>query len=175
MARIRSIHPDALKSRKLSSCSAEAERAFWRLLTHCDDEGRAEDEPDLFAAFLFPLLPDATGEQVDEWLEELSHKGLIHRYEVGGTHYLQVVKWGTYQHPKRKVPSTLPPAPSPQAREQWGDDEDTPHPGVPYGVEGRGEGVEQEGEGFGEGESSSNPVGAKAVDIATRCSEAGGR
>lgn len=171
MARIRSIHPDALKSRKLSSCSAEAERAFWRLLTHCDDDGRAEDEPDLFAAFLFPLVADATGDVVDEWLEELSHRGLIHRYEVGGTHYLQVVKWGTYQHPKRKVPSTLPPAPSPQAREQWGDDKDTPHPGVPYGVEGRGVGVEQEGEGCGEGESNLAYLKARRIASAAGSGE----
>ena len=155
MARIRSIHPDALKSRKLAECSPEAERTFWRLLTHCDDEGRSEDEPDLFAAFLFPLMAEITGDVVEEWLEELSHFGLIHRYEVNDTTYLQVVKWGTYQHPKRKITSTLPPAPSPHVREQWGDDSPRRSPSVPSGVEGRGGGVEKEGEGCGEGESSS--------------------
>ena len=175
MARIRSIHPDALKSRKLNDCSPEAERTFWRLLTHCDDDGRAEDEPDLFAAFLYPLAPAITGEEVEEWLEELSHKGLIHRYEVAGTPYLQVVKWGTYQHPKRKIASTLPPAPSPHAREQWGDEAPRRDPGVPSGVEGSGVEIGVEGEGCGVGESPpQNVVGLRAVEVASRC-QAGGQ
>ena len=93
MARIRSIHYDALKSEKLAAATAEAERLYWRMATHCDDDGRAEDEPRLFAAYLFPLMDDITGPVVDGWLDELHDLGLIVRYEIDGVRYLVVTRW----------------------------------------------------------------------------------
>ena len=112
MARIRSIHPDALKSRKLSAISAEAERLFWRLLTHLDDEGRGEDDAALLAAWLFPLITEADPTAVTEWMDELVRVGLVIRYRARGMDLIQCMEWGTYQHPKRKVASKLPPVDS---------------------------------------------------------------
>jgi hypothetical protein len=111
MARIRSIHYDALKSEKLAAVSAEAERLYWRLSTHCDDEGRAEDSPRLFASYLFPLHDDVGGPDVDGWLSELDTAGLIVRYEVDGDRFLVVTRWGDYQKPNRPTASKLPPPP----------------------------------------------------------------
>lgn len=114
MARIRSIHYDALKSEKLAAVSAEAERCYWRLQTHCDDDGRAEDHPRLLAAYLFPLHDDATGAAVDGWLDELDAAGLIVRYEHDQKRYLAVTRWADYQRPQKPRASTIPPPPEPR-------------------------------------------------------------
>ena len=108
MARIRSINPDACKSEKLAAVGAEAERCFWRLQTHCDDEGRAEDNPRLIWAALFPLHDGIDAGMVDGWLSELADAGLVTRYEAEGVRVVQVERWGDYQHPQRPRPSTLP-------------------------------------------------------------------
>lgn len=183
MARIRSIHPDALKSRKLSRCSAEAERLFWRLLTHLDDEGRGEDDPDLLAAWLFPLIPSADPTALVRWLDELASTGLIIRYEVGGQHLIQCMEWGTYQHPKRKVKSNLPPVERAVENDYEAcvpnndvsqDSTSSPHCGLTapsaFPTEWRGEEGSGEGEG-GESEgrdADSDAVRAKADSILSR-------
>jgi hypothetical protein len=92
---------------------AEVERTFVRLWTHCDDEGRAKDNPRLIKAALFPLLDDMTAEVVDEHLEELAKRDLIVRYEVDGVRYLSIPSWSRWQHPQKKRPSDLPEPPDP--------------------------------------------------------------
>lgn len=178
MARIRSIHPDACKSKKLAQASAEAERCYWRLATHCDDEGRCEDEPRLIWAACFPLS-DCSIDEVDGWLWELAEVGLIRRYEKDDLRWVQVIRWSDYQHPQKKKDSPLP-APSDDLRVRVRDDDrsriDADHetPGqepvpvsvrdeqridpvqVEHGGEGSGVGVET-GEG---GESEGNQAGA---------------
>lgn len=165
MPKIRSIHPDACRSRKLATVSAEAERFYWRLQTECDDEGRAEDHPQLLWATCVPLVPGASAEAVDGWLQELHEAGLVRRYAVGGDRFLEVVKWGDYQHPKYRAESKIPAPPATGAVET------TPHPTLPTsgpdrdqtfprsrehrgpGEERRGEGEEKEKEGESEGEA----------------------
>lgn len=139
MARIRSIHYDALKSEKLAASSAEAERLYWRLSTHCDDAGRAEDDPRLFAAYLFPLNDEITGPVVDGWLVELAGTGLIVRYEAAGRRFLAVTKWGEYQKPNKPTPSKIPEPPDAipvGVREDSG----SGPVALPIGVEGSGGG-----------------------------------
>jgi hypothetical protein len=109
MARIRSIHPNACTSEKLSVASAEAERCYWRLQTHCDDEGRCQDHPRLIWAALFPLHETVTPTDVDLWLKELDTIGLIVRYVVGEKRYLEVTAWADFQHPNRPTQSKFPP------------------------------------------------------------------
>lgn len=161
MARIRSIHYDALKSEKLAAASAEAERCYWRLSTHCDDAGRAEDDPRLFAAYLFPLNDDITGPVVDGWLAELARLGLIVRYEVDGRRFLEVAKWADYQKPNRPTPSKNPPPPC-----VLSDDSVSDHaPLTP--------GVEWSGVGDGEGDNAARkratrPTQSFAIDDALR-------
>lgn len=144
MPRIRSIHYDALKSQKLAAASAEAERLYWRMATHCDDEGRAEDDPRLFAAYLFPLNDDITGPTVDGWLAELDHLGLIVRYEVDGRRFLEVTRWKDYQKPNRAVESKYPSFTEPSV---------SPHGVVTEGSVS-GNGALSAGEGEGEGGSA---------------------
>lgn len=108
MARIRSIHPSACTSEKLSIISAEAERCYWRLQTQCDDEGRCDDHPRLLWAAMFPLHRDVREEQVDGWLDELHRAGLIVRYQVGDRAYLAVMQWDRHQSPKHPKPSQIP-------------------------------------------------------------------
>lgn len=145
MARIRSVHPDALKSDKLAACSAEAERCYWRLQPLCDDAGRAEDDPVLLAATMFPKREDIVGVNLDAWLGELHDRGLIVRYEVDGNRYLTVVRWDDYQKPQKKVESRLPPLPegyaTPTRPLQEGVSTEVGGGGGVGGVVGEGEGV----------------------------------
>lgn len=153
MARIRSIHPDACRSRKLAAVTAEAERVYWRLQPQCDDDGRVEDEPDVLASLMFQVQREITAEMVDEWLWELAEGELLDRYEAGGVAYLEVRKWSTYQHPQRKKDSAIPPAQGRGSRTRTrhvrdGDASCTAH--VPSGVEKEWSGVGAEGESEGE-------------------------
>lgn len=107
--RIRSIHPDALKSKKLRSASAEAERCYWRLQVVCDDEGRCEDDPDVLADQLFLGWRCIEPEDVDGWLWELHSLELIVRYTVNGDDLIQVGQWPKYQHPQHPKKSALSP------------------------------------------------------------------
>lgn len=142
MARIRSIHPDALKSDKLAALSPEAERCWWRLITHLDDEGRGEDDPGLLSAYLFPKIASADERAVDGWLAEMATVGLLVRYEHKGKRYLgDVYRWGDYQKPQRPTPSRVPKPPR-VLRESSAS---------PQGVLPIGEGGEVGGE-IGEGE-----------------------
>lgn len=136
MARIRSIHPEACTSERLARVGAEAERCYWRLQTHCDDEGRAEDNARLIWAALFPLLEDVTPGQVDGWLDELTREGLVVRYEVEGRRYLAVTQWGRFQHPQRPKPSKFP-APSATCHGHVRDEAEMDHGHV---LPGEGEG-----------------------------------
>jgi hypothetical protein len=152
MARIRSIHPNACQSRKLSEASDGAERCYWRLACHCDDDGRTEDDPELLASFMFPLRREADAEQVDAWLAELAELGLLVRYESGGKDYLAVTQWHKYQKPQKKRPSELPEPPSPgdsrSGTRKVRDRSDTPL--SRRGVEGSRSGDGAEGESEGE-------------------------
>ncbi len=112
MPRIRSIHFDACKSDKLQAASAEAERCYWRLLPHCDDAGRAEDDTRALRSEMFKVAePPLPASVVDAWLQELHEIGLIVRYVVGGKRYLVVMNWHDYQKPQHPKPSVLPPPP----------------------------------------------------------------
>jgi hypothetical protein len=141
MARIRSIHYNACKSEKLDAASAEAERCYWRLLPHCDDEGRAEDDSRNLRSLMFPVAePPLPAQMVDGWLGELHDLGLIVRYTVDGRGYLQVTRWADFQKPQHPKASDFPTIP---------EDFSTPHESSGSGVPGVGE-----GEGEGEGERS---------------------
>lgn len=107
MARIRSIHPEACDSEKLADLSDAAERLFWRLQTHCDDEGRCDDDPRIIRARCATLL-DWTNDTVDGLLDEMAAVGLIVRYEVAGRRYLEVQQWPRFQSPQRPTKGARP-------------------------------------------------------------------
>lgn len=159
MPRIRSIYPEACRSRKLAALTPAAERCWWRLQCHLDDEGRAEDEPDIFASVLFQVMRDVTPGMVDRWLWEMAEAGLIVRYTAGDTDYLEVVRWGDFQHPQRKKQSTIPAAQSVSTRRAR-DGSLNAHTLFPDGGEGMGEETEPETEGESEGEPQPIAVNA---------------
>lgn len=128
----------------MAQLSPEGERCFWRLQTHCDDEGRCENNPRLINAALFPLNDDTSPGMVELWVKEMERVGLVVRYSVDGRHYLQVIGFDKFQKPRHPTPSKIPAPP-----EGYGvSPEDD---GVPPHGEGVGVGVGV-GEGVGDGE-----------------------
>lgn len=107
MARIRSIHPEACESDDLARISDAAERTWWRLLIHTDDEGRGKDHPQLLASKLYPVVDSKTATDVDRHMWEFVAAGLLIRYEVSGQRLYWVATFEKWQKPKRKVPSKL--------------------------------------------------------------------
>lgn len=178
--RIRSIHHDALRSRKLAQLTADAERCWWRLQCVCDDDGRSEDEPDVLTSILFQVMRDVTPEQVDGWLEEMHKVGLIVRYEVAGKRCFHVVGWHEKQHPRRPQTSRLPappsspvvPRPASSVSVATGSDTSRHVPQEGLGEERRGLG----GEGESEGEAASTAgCGHHLSDLAARAAARGSR
>ena len=108
MPRIRSIHPDACDSEKLSELSDSAERTFFRLLTHTDDDGRGEDRPKLLAAKLYPLHDGKDAGTVNADLDELQTVGLLTRYCVNGKRYYTIPTFRDWQNPRHPTASKLP-------------------------------------------------------------------
>lgn len=108
MPRIRSIHPEACDSEKLSQLSDSAERTFFRLLTQADDEGRGEDRPKLLASKLYPILDSKGPEEVNSDLRELDSVGLLTRYSVAGRYYYSIPTFHDWQKPRHPSPSRLP-------------------------------------------------------------------
>lgn len=165
MARIRSIHPDACDSEKLGALTADAERLWWRLQTHCDDEGRCEDNPRLINARCMPMVDGWSAKKVDAALGELHQASLILRYRVRGDGFIQIEQWHRFQHPQRKTPSSYPdpemadPPNDPGPDGTLTEDSRTPHGGLAedsasarvHSFSGVGE--EREGRGRGVGAS----------------------
>lgn len=158
MARIRSIHPAACRSRKLAALTPAAERCWWRLQTEMDDTGRAVDEPDVFASVLFQVMRDVTPGMVDRWLWEMDEIGLIVRYTVDETDYIEITAWGDFQHPQKPKKSNIPPAQSGSTR-RVRDGYATAPELFPYGVE-----MDKEKEGESEGEPPQSLSNTRPVD-----------
>ncbi len=111
MPRIRSIKPEFPQSESMGRVSRESRLLFVLLWTLCDDFGRSRASSRMLASLLFPY-DGAISTQIDEWLRELERENCITLYEVGGSHYLQVVNWDKHQkvdHPSKSgfpAPST---------------------------------------------------------------------
>lgn len=116
MGKIRSIHPEACESEKLTALSDGAERTLWRLGTQSDDEGRGLDNPKLLAAKLYPLDDRKDADTIDAHLWELSDAGMVVRYEVDGKRYYEVHDFTDWQKPRHFTPSKLPPPSDGQVR-----------------------------------------------------------
>lgn len=108
MARIRSIYPSTCTSFEMAVLSDAAERTFFRLLTHADDQGRGIDHPKLLKAALFPLNDEKTDQVVDDLMTELEAAGRVIRYQVLGARFFEVVNFGEHQKPKHPQPSKIP-------------------------------------------------------------------
>lgn len=94
-------------SENIDQLSCMAEIAFYRLMVNCDDFGRMDARTKILKSRLFPLK-DVTGEDVQEYLDELVNAELITLYTVGGKPYLQMNTWERHQqvrNHKSKFPS----------------------------------------------------------------------
>jgi len=107
MGRIRTIKPEFSKSESNGRLSREARLLFILLWTVVDDEGRARAAPKLLAGELYPFDDDAR-DLIEAWLNELDTSGKIRRYEVDGTHYLDIPKFLEHQLINRPSKSRLP-------------------------------------------------------------------
>lgn len=106
---------------KLDGISAEAERLFVRLIMKADDFGRFHAEPRLVKAGCFPLEDAIRLNDLIRWLDELSTRQLILRYELQGRKFLALINWGQrLRDTKAKFP---PPA---GERGDWVPDGDIP-------------------------------------------------
>lgn len=78
----------------MEGISPDAERLFARLIMKADDYGRFYADPRLVKAGCFPLEDQIRLNDLVRWLDELSHRQLILRYEVHGRSYLALPNWG---------------------------------------------------------------------------------
>ena len=85
---------DWTDSLRFDGISADAERLFIRLIMKADDYGRFHAEPRLIKANCFPLLDNLRPPDIDRWLDELSTRQLILRYEAEGRSLLAIVNYG---------------------------------------------------------------------------------
>lgn len=111
MARMRTLKPEAATSESLADVDRSTRWTFALLWTHCDDEGRAVNNPKLIKAALYPLDDDVTAEVISAEIADLCRVGAVCVYEVDGREYLHVPAWHEHQHPNRKVDSKIPECP----------------------------------------------------------------
>lgn len=85
---------DWTDSLRMDGISADAERFFIRLIMKADDYGRFHADVRLLKAACFPLLDNLDTGNIDGWLDELSERRLILRYEAAGRRCLVIVNYG---------------------------------------------------------------------------------
>jgi hypothetical protein len=111
MARIRTIKPEAFRSRTIKKLSYPARWTFCGLLVQVDDEGRAVDDVDLIRADIYPLEMDTVSvKDVEMHIEELSSPDvdMVCRYSADGIRYLHIVNFKKHQRINRASESHIP-------------------------------------------------------------------
>lgn len=149
---------DWTDSLRFDGITAEAERLFTRLIMKADDYGRFHAEPRLIKASCFPLFDNLRTPDLVRWLDELSTRQLILRYEAEGRSLLAIVNYGQRLKQSR---AKFPPPPdqpddylpvSEHFREVPGSSGNVP-------LEGKG----RESEGEARSENSSGSGGARSA------------
>lgn len=108
MARARNIKPSFFTNDELAELPFGARLLFIGLWTLADREGRLEDRPKKIKMQLFP----ADDIDIDASLDGLARAGLVIRYHVEGSQFIQVTNFVKHQNPHHKeVDSVIPPPP----------------------------------------------------------------
>jgi hypothetical protein len=107
VGRIRTIKSEFPQSESVGRLSRDARLLFIQLWTLADDEGRCRAASRMLASLLYPYDDDAS-RLIDGWLDELEKNGQVRRYEVGGSTYLEIVKWLDHQKIDKPSKSKLP-------------------------------------------------------------------
>lgn len=112
MPRIRSLKPDLWQSESLGSTSIEAMCLFVGLITQADDEGRLRGSVGRLRATLWPYKPTLDTARVERWLDELTARDLVQRYEVNGKPFICLPGWTEHQRIDRPSRSDIPAPPT---------------------------------------------------------------
>lgn len=124
MARIRSIKPEAFRSRTIKKLSFPARWTFQGLVIHADDKGRLKDDIDLIRADVYPLeLDEVSIKDVESHIQEMVDVEMLCRYQVNGTWYLHFINFGSHQKINRPSQFALPACP-------YHEDDGSPKPGA---------------------------------------------
>jgi hypothetical protein len=108
----RILHERICVSETIAQLTADEERFFYRLIVQCDDYGRFDARAAVLRARCFPLQLDRYSDtDVNGYLADLEHAGLVRVYAVDGRAYLQVCTWDRYQQTRAKH-SKFPPPPT---------------------------------------------------------------
>ncbi|WP_051070006.1 hypothetical protein [Actinopolyspora halophila] len=159
MARIRTIKPDFFRSRTIEQLTLEQRLTFIGLWTHCDDEGRAEYDPRLLKADVWPLS-DRTAADVADDVRALTESSLITHYRVADREYIQVNGWREHQKINRPTPSKLPPPENAHEPDVTSDDSDSLSTHGELSEDSPPEGNREQGTGNKEqGGATSSPAG----------------
>lgn len=92
------------------------EQALWIGLFSkaADNQGRLRDSPALIRSEVFPTK-DVALEEIEAAIAKFALAWRVHRYEVDGKRYLQILHWWDHQCPRFATPSRFP------APEGWTD------------------------------------------------------
>jgi len=115
MARARNIKPGFYKNEDLAECSVWARFIFPGLWMLADREGRLEYRPKRIKAELLPF----DSQEIEPLLMELEGKKFIHKYQIDGSWFLQILKFSEHQSPHySEKPSVINPPPLPEYSEK---------------------------------------------------------
>lgn len=167
MARMRTIKPEAGWSESLADVDRSVRWTFAMLWTHCDDEGRAVNNPRIIKGAIYPLDDDVTADVVAAELKELERVGSVCFYQAGGKSYLHVPEFKAHQKPNHPTPSRLPPCPkqdhSLSPHVDLHEPSGSPPPLVVDVV------VDVDGEGVVEGEVAESAIATQRADVERLC------
>ena len=108
MARSRNIKPGFFLDENLASLDPLARILFAGLWCMADKEGRLEDRPARIKVQVLPYDNCDIGKYLDEL--RLFREPYIHRYEVDGKRYIQIVNWERHQNPHKNESDSIIPA-----------------------------------------------------------------
>jgi uncharacterized phage protein (TIGR02220 family) len=92
-----------LSSETLNELCPEQECLWYRLLVSVDDYGCMDARPLIVLARCYPLrIESIQPSQIDTWIHDLAHVGLLVLYRADGKDYLQVAKWEEHQRVRNK-------------------------------------------------------------------------
>lgn len=124
MARIRTIKPELLTSRNVSTYSDALFRTFVGLFCYVDDAGRGENDPEFIKAEIAPRIKSKTPKVIAGHVDELAagEDPPLCCYEVSGVPYLHLVNFvqgAKHQRINRPTKSKLPPCPIHEPEGLW--------------------------------------------------------
>lgn len=115
MSRRRLITPQIWDDAAVAKMTREERLLFVGMITIADDEGRLVASPAHLLGSIFPHDRDVTQQRILAWREAVCKKNPnAQLYEVAGTEYIALGKWGKWNKPPHATPSKLP---KPKSRE----------------------------------------------------------